>query len=144
MTKKLVCIVMTLFVAISVNAQLQHYMDSLAICKARIDSLQRSLDSLRSSNVNGQFFRLFAPMTFYPDVVQSVMEKGSSDNTINNILMQNYLKHPELIETTACKLHKVASAAESTPTAPVRRKVQVAGKKWFSNPEPRKKNQNTR
>ena len=133
MAKKLVCIVMTLFVAISVNAQLQHYIDSLAICKARIDSLQRSLDSLRSSNVNWQFFRLFAPMTFYPDVVQSVMENGSSDNTINNILMQNYLKHPELIETTACKLHKVASVAESAPTVPVQRRVEVAREESFEN-----------
>lgn len=132
MTKKLVCIVMTLFVAISVNAQLQHYIDSLNICKARIDSLQRSLDSLRNGNAaNGKYFRLFAPLTFYPDVVESVMggngKNGSAlDEVINNTLMQSYLKYPELVETTACKLHKVASAAESTPTAPVRRKVQVA------------------
>ena len=123
---------MTLFVAISVNAQLQHYIDSLNICKARIDSLQRSLDSLRNGNAaNGKYFRLFAPLTFYPDVVESVMggngKNGSAlDEVINNTLMQSYLKYPELVKTTACKLHKVASAAESTPTAPVRRKVQVA------------------
>ena len=133
MTKKLVCIVMTWFLTLSVNAQLQHYMDSLSICKARIDSLQRSLDSLRSSNVNGQFFRLFSPMTFYPDVVKSMIEKNSSDSIINNILMQNYLKHPELIETTACKLHKVASAAESAPTVPVQRKVEVVREESFEN-----------
>ena len=127
MTKKLVGIVMTLFVTLSVNAQLQHYMDSLTICKARIDSLQRSLDSLRNGNAaNGKYFRLFAPLTFYPDVVKSVMESSPSDNVINDILMQNYLKHPELIETTACRLHKVASSAESTLTAPVQRKVEVA------------------
>lgn len=127
MTKKLVCIVMTLFITFSANAQLQHYMDSLSICKARIDSLQRSLDSLRNGNAaNGKYFRLFAPLTFYPDVVKSVMESSPSDNVINDILMQNYLKHPELIETTACRLHKVASSAESTLTAPVQRKVEVA------------------
>jgi hypothetical protein len=133
MTKKLVCIVMTMFITLSVNAQLQHYMDSLSICKARIDSLQRSLDSLRNGNAaNGKYFRLFAPLTFYPDVVESVMGgngngKNSSalDEVINNALLRNYLKYPELVETTACKLHKVASAAESTPTAPVRRKVEV-------------------
>ena len=97
---------MTLFVAISVNAQLQHYIDSLNICKARIDSLQRSLDSLRNGNAaNGKYFRLFAPLTFYPDVVESVMggnANGRNDSTlddvINNALMQNYLKYPELVE----------------------------------------------
>ena len=83
--------------------------------------------------MNGQFFRLFSPMTFYPDVVKSVMEKNSSDSVINNILMQNYLKHPELIETTACKLHKVASAAESAPTVPVQRKVEVVREESFEN-----------
>ena len=138
MTKKLVCIAMILLATMSANAQLQHYMDSLSICKARIDSLQRSLDSLRSSNVNGQFFRLFAPVTFYPDVVESIMSgnqgKGKTselDSIINNVLMQNYLKHPELIETTACKLQKMASRAESAPTVPVQRKVEVAREESF-------------
>ena len=104
-------------------------MDSLAVCKARIDSLQKSLDSLRYMNAaNIQYFRLFAPLTFYPEVVGGAFGNDSCpselDRTINSILMQNYMKHPDLVETTATKLHKAASVAEDVPTTPVQRKVE--------------------
>lgn len=132
MVKRLIIIAITLFSTISLSAQVHQYMDSLEVCKARIDSLQRSLDSLKALNAaDSRYYRLFAPLTFYPEVSGSVMGGSQNglttdlDETINGILMQNYMKHPDLVETTATRLHKAASAAEMAPTKPVQRKVEV-------------------
>lgn len=134
MKKTLFVVAITIFSILPINAQslVHHYIDSLAVCKARIDSLQRSLDSLRSFNAaDSRYYRLFAPLTFYPEVSGSVMG-GSNigvntelDGTINGILMQNYMMHPDLVETTVTRLHNAASVAEQAPTKPVQRKVEV-------------------
>ena len=134
MTKKLVCIAMILLATMSANAQLQHYMDSLSICKARIDSLQRSLDSLRSSNVDGRYFRLFAPMTFYHNIANkslSIEPNQTSDDpvaeAVDAALMHIYLNRPDLVNTTETELQETGNVRADVDQ-PIKNQVKLVEK----------------
>ncbi len=45
-------------------------------------------------------FRLFSPLRYYPQVTKDIMNRDSADQTLEDkVLMDMYIKHPELVET---------------------------------------------
>lgn len=85
------------------------YADSLAMYKARVDSLMAANDSLRAADgvdMNGKYFRIFAPLNFYHSAAsyRLCMDKAEGDTIVDNALMNIYLNHPELVRSTDSKL----------------------------------------
>ena len=105
------------------------YSDSLAVYKAKIDSLMNENDSLRAADgvdMNGRYFRVFAPLNFYHGVAsyKLAMDKAEGDTIVDNALMNVYLKHPELVRSTDSKLLGSAKGAPTEETdVPVKPKL---------------------
>ena len=119
---QLLVIVFLSFWAFSGNAQakqnysqiLNSYADSLLIYKARIDSVSRVNDSLRSAQsyyVSNKYFRYFAPLAFYPDITGSILRLDADSKTIptDRGLMSIYINHPEYVQYSASNFNSLAS-----------------------------------
>ena len=119
---QLLVIVLLSFWAFSGNAQekrnysqiLNSYADSLLIYKARIDSVSRENDSLRSAQsyyVSNKYFRYFAPLAFYPDITGSILRLDADSKTIptDRGLMSIYINHPEYVQYSASNFNSLAS-----------------------------------
>lgn len=84
------------------NALIKTYKDSLAMYKVQLDSIKRANDSIQSSlgyPANNQYFRLFSPVAYYPDIAGRYLNTGTNEyNSIDRGLMNIYLNHPDLVE----------------------------------------------
>lgn len=86
------------------------YADSLAMYKAKADSLMAINDSLNAINdqaMDGRYFRLFAPLNFYHNAAAYKLKGGVQDSTINSALMNVYLNRPDLVRYTDKELTMV-------------------------------------
>lgn len=111
-----------------------NYIDSLAIYKARLDSMQSVNDSLmarKSASVNYQYYKLFSPLTFYPEVTGREMNsnipdaKEIADGMIDDVLLRTYKTRPDLVTTTLDRLHRSAATGDDLAAQPVTNKVDV-------------------
>lgn len=99
--------------------KLNQYQDSLAIYKARLDSIQ----TLQKAYTAFDKYRLFTSSTFYNDVAQQKLGlntemKDSVSQEIDNALMNIYLKHPELIKVSEAEINE-AGAVNQQITKPI-------------------------
>ena len=88
----------------SVSVRVRNYLDSLAACKERVDSLP-SVDV--DDDVN--YSRLFMPMTFYHNIARhqfSITPSSGSqeDQEIDRALLDVYLRRPDLVMNTQSQL----------------------------------------
>lgn len=116
---------------IQVKTPAEAFADTLALYKAKLDSIYTANDSLVAlQKKDVKYYRLFTPLTYDPSVVGNKI-KGKNDDEdvtaseIETALINMYIQHPELVETTVSRLQASASKAETAPTAPVKRKVNI-------------------
>lgn len=118
----------------SVTLIIASYVDSLELYKARLDSLERTNDSLTTIQTNiasSKYYRLFSPLTYDPKVTGRLIDSNAEqsnnivDEQIDALLLKAYSEHPELIETTMKRLHQSAESGKIEQKAPVRRKIEV-------------------
>lgn len=113
------------------------YRDSLALYRHKADSLMRVNDSLQTvQRSDPRFFRLFSPLTFYYSVAGNRLSFNKDgqdntydnvDNTIDDILMSTYLRHPKLVTNTESRLRKAGSLHEDIKK-PIRHNVDLTEK----------------
>ena len=119
------------------TAQLvQNYLDSLQIYKAKADSLERVNAELQQQNVDGRYYRLFAPATFYHSAANqqlSLNPEGTDPvaNAVDAALMNVYLNRPDLIRSSEGHLQEVGSIIENvgvqqTQNVEITEQVQAA------------------
>ena len=75
-----------------------------AVTSALSASAAQPIDSL-----NGQYYRLFTPLTFYHNVAShslSLDETNPVDKEVDNALMAVYLNRPDLVKTTETDLQE--------------------------------------
>ena len=112
-------------------ALVEQYSDSLQQYKARLDSLASVNESLSAGTNSGKYYRLFSPLTYFPDVYGREMNStlpsltSDLDTEIDKTLAQTYIAHPEYVETTVDRLHKSAATQRNLPVAPVKQKVEI-------------------
>lgn len=128
---RLTALLLAMMTAGGVNAQvagnsnsgkgniLSQYEDSLAIYKAKLDSIQ----TLQKAYTAFDKYRLFSSSTFYNDIAQQKLGlnsevKDSVNQEIDNALLNIYLKHPELIKVTEAELTE-AGAVKQQLTKPI-------------------------
>ena len=83
---------------------------SFAVILALSASAAQSNDSL-----NGQYYRLFTPLTFYHNVAGhtlSLDETTLVDEEVDNALLAVYLNRPDLVKTTESDLQETGSVRE--------------------------------
>ncbi len=91
-----------------------NYIDSLAVMRQRLDSLQQVNEQLRSEQNDGRYFRLFVPTTFYHSGANkwlSLQPKSGDDisNAIDEAMMNIYLRRPDLVVNNESRLQAVGS-----------------------------------
>lgn len=87
----------------------KNYIDSLAVLRLQLDSIQRVNDSLRTEVSDGRYYRLFAPTTFYHSGAQKALSLNpqSGDevtNAVDSALLDLYLRRPDLVKGNESQL----------------------------------------
>lgn len=97
--------------------ELMVYADSIKVLRYRLDSINRVNDSLRKEMVDGRYYRLFAPTTFYHSGANKVLsltpQTGDEvTDAIDQALMKVYMNRPDLVLNTESHLKKTGSVRE--------------------------------
>lgn len=84
-------------------------MDSLALLRKQLDSVQQANLLLRKESSDGRYYRLFAPTTFYHSGAQkafSFVPKGGDDvtNAVDAALLSLYMRRPDLVKNNETNL----------------------------------------
>ena len=90
----------------------KNYIDSLALLRQQLDSMQRGNQQLRQESGDGRYLRLFAPTTFYHSGAQkalSLAPKTGDDVTdaIDAALLSLYMRRPDLVKNDESHLQAV-------------------------------------
>lgn len=99
----------------------KNYTDSLAIYRHRIDSLAEENRRLKLSSeaplLDGKYYKLFVPLTFYHSLAKNKFSLGSDSSMqsienkyIENALMNIYLKRQDLVANSENNLQKAGGA----------------------------------
>ena len=96
---------------------LKGYVDSIKVLRQQLDSIQQENDSLRKETVDGRYYRLFAPATFYHSGANKSLslnpETGDEvTDAVDEAMMDLYLHRPDLVQNTETKLRKTGSVRE--------------------------------
>ncbi len=95
----------------------KNYIDSLNVLRARVDSLQRVNESLRSESNDGRFYRLFAPTTFYHSGAQKTLSLNPATgdevtDAVDDALMKLYMQRPDLVKGYESQLKEAGTLRE--------------------------------
>lgn len=87
----------------------KNYMDSLALLRKQLDSVQQVNLLLCKESSDGRYYRLFAPTTFYHSGAQkafSFVPKGGDDvtNAVDAALLSLYMRRPDLVKNNETNL----------------------------------------
>lgn len=97
--------------------ELKGYVDSIKVLRHQLDSINRLNDSLRKETVDGRYYRLFAPTTFYHSGANKALSlnPNSGDevtDAVDAAMMNVYLNRPDLVKNTESQLQKTGSVRE--------------------------------
>ena len=90
------------------------YIDSLAVLRQQLDSIQHVNESLRTEVSDGRYFRLFAPTTFYHSGANKnfSLSPNTGDevtDAVDQAMMSLYMRRPDLVNNNESRLRKVGS-----------------------------------
>ena len=92
----------------------KNYMDSLALLRRQLDSVQRVNAQLLTESGDGRYYRLFAPTTFYHSSAQkafSLSPQAGDDVTdaVDAALLSLYMRRPDLVKSNESLLQQAGS-----------------------------------
>ena len=136
MNMKFVAIASSLLLALSMSAQTHQrnaktrqndktfeianaYIDSLNACKASIDSVFDSHDRMKETCLEGQYYRLFIPLTFYHDIINKTFSIDGNTTELDNSLLGIYMSRPDLVQSTQSQIDRVGPILEVSPKVDV-------------------------
>lgn len=86
------------------------YMDSLDVRRVHTDSIVVSAYTSGERTLDGKYYRLFVPLTFYHDIARKAFGLSSADTSSQDaILADVYLRHPEFVVGTQKQLDAAGS-----------------------------------
>lgn len=103
----------------TVPALVRSYVDSLAVCRQRLDSLQTLADSLRMGvKHENKYYRLFVPMTFYHDVSRDrfSLSADTIGRDVDDVLLSVYMRRPDLVHSTQTQVDAAGPILNSKPS----------------------------
>ena len=95
----------------------KNYMDSLAVLRARLDSVEQANAALRAEVTDGRYYRLFVPPTFYHSGAQrsfslSPVAGDEVTDAVDAAMMSLYLRRPDLVQNYESRLAATGSVRE--------------------------------
>lgn len=124
------------------NQLLKNYTDSLAIYKAKIDSLTKANDSLRAEYgypAENRYFRYFAPLTYYPDITERIFSPNiDNEGYDDESLMDIYLNRPDLVKYSASQFDKFSKKVKDSNSKEQLNRIELT--KHVVETEPQKSN----
>lgn len=93
------------------------YVDSLAVTRHRLDSLQALADSLRlGCEPENRYYRLFVPMTFYHDISRDrfALDTDTTDRAVDDALLSVYMRRPDLVHSTQSEVSAAGPIIDPT------------------------------
>ena len=92
----------------------KNYIDSLALLRQQLDSVQRVNAQLLTEPGDGRYYRLFAPTTFYHSGAQkafSLSPQAGDDVTdaVDAALLSLYMRRPDLVRSNESLLQQAGS-----------------------------------
>ena len=95
----------------------KQYTDSLSACRERIDSLSLMRREADEDNLDGIYYRLFVPPTFYHDVVRRAFTIGADTvmGMEDQSMMDLYLRRPDLVASTQSQLEHTGGIINPEP-----------------------------
>ena len=95
----------------------KQYFDSLAVLRARLDSVEKVNAALRGEPDDGRYFRLFAPTTFYHSGVNKMfaLSPQAGDEVTDEVdaaLMRLYMRRPDLVRANESELMQAGTLRE--------------------------------
>ena len=110
----------------------KNYIDSLALLRQQLDSVQRVNQQLRSESNDGRYYRLFAPLTFYHSGARkafSLTPQAGDEvtNAVDGALLGLYMRRPDLVRNNETNL-QAAGYLRDDVYAEVKPKVKLVEK----------------
>lgn len=97
------------------------YIDSLAVLRRQLDSLQQVNQKMRTEANDGRYYRLFAPTTFYHSGANKQLSLSPSTgdevtDAVDEAMMSLYLRRPDLVRNNESRLKEVGTLREDVNT----------------------------
>lgn len=97
------------------------YIDSLAVLRRQLDSLQQVNQKMRTEADDGRYYRLFAPTTFYHSGANKQLSLSPSTgdevtDAVDEAMMSLYLRRPDLVRNNESRLKEVGTLREDVNT----------------------------
>ena len=112
----------------------KNYTDSLVAVKEKLDTMETaSADGDEAVVLDGRFYRLFAPLTFYHSPARKAlrMNRQAGDDAVNdeidNTLLSVYLERPDLVVNSESHLRKVGGVNNEV-IVPIQQDVELVDK----------------
>lgn len=108
------------------------YIDSLAVLRRQLDSLQQVNQKMRTEASDGRYYRLFAPTTFYHSGANKQLSLSPSTgdevtDAVDEAMMSLYLRRPDLVRNNESRLKEVGTLREDVNTE-LTQKVELVEK----------------
>ena len=110
----------------------QAYVDSLRQSFRRLDSVAAMRSAHGQQAIDGRFYRLFAPLTFYHSPAATAMGADSAStsgdslaNAVDAALLRVYLSRPELVGGTETALRRAGSIRNDIMDEPMRQDFDI-------------------
>jgi hypothetical protein len=93
------------------------YIDSLAVLRHQLDSLQQVNQQLRKESTDGRYFRLFAPTTFYHSGANKTLSLAPQTgdevtDAVDEAMMRLYMRRPDLVVNNESNLKQAGTLRE--------------------------------
>ena len=89
----------------------KNYIDSLAVLRRQLDSIQQVNTQLRQEATDGRYYRLFAPTTFYHSGARKALSLSTSEDdevtdAVDEAMMSLYMHRPDLVRSNETELQE--------------------------------------
>lgn len=108
------------------------YMDSLRLCRQRLDSAAARAGAGADHSDDGRFYRLFVPLTFYHSAADKALGAdscGSADDpmadAVDDALLRVYLGRPDLVRNTETALRQAGTLRNDILGEPMKQDLDL-------------------
>lgn len=95
----------------------KNYIDSLALLRRQLDSMQQENQALRRESTDGRYFRLFAPTTFYHSGARKALSLSPQTgdevtDAVDAAMLNLYMRRPDLVRSNETQLQQAGTVRD--------------------------------